>query len=73
MGKLKDLRVSLDGMTEDELRDHIRFIRDDRKKFKLTAKTPKARRAKKGAALLKNFKSMTREEQIALVKQLEGK
>lgn len=72
MGTLKDLRIPLDEMTEDELRDHIRFIRDDRKKFKVTAKAPKAKRAKKASGLLKMFKGLSAEERVALVKQLEG-
>ena len=73
MGTLKDLRIPLDEMNEDQLRDHIRFIREDRKKFKVTAKAPKAKRQKKASGLLKSFKGLTAEERAALLAQLEGK
>jgi hypothetical protein len=73
MGTLKDLRIPLDEMTEEDLRDHIRFIRDDRKKFKITAKAPKAKRVKKASGLLKSFKGLTAEERALLLTQLEGK
>jgi hypothetical protein len=73
MGTLKDLRIPLDEMSEEDLRDHIRFIRDDRKKFKHTAKAPKAKRAKKASGLLKSFKNMTPAERAELLASLEGK
>lgn len=72
MGRLEDLRKSLLDMTPEEVREHIRFVREDRRLSKTTAKMPKVKRAAKASATMNLLKGMTVEQRAKLLKELGG-
>ncbi len=75
--QLKDLIKPLDDMTDDELRDHLRRIRNNRTKVKPATVNREKREAKVGNQGRINqvedlFGNLSEEDRLALIKQLKG-
>lgn len=72
MGKLEDLRVSLLDMDPEEVRERIRFVREDRRLSKQAAKAPKTKRVAKATKAMGLIQSLTAEQRLKLLKELGG-
>jgi hypothetical protein len=70
MSTLEDLRKNLLTMTPDEIRERIRFSREDRKLSKTVAKSPAVRRAKGATKAIDLFKGLSQAQQLQLLKKL---
>ena len=75
--QMNDLIKSLDSMTDDELREHLRNIRHNRTKAKPATVNREKRAAKKGGQGRMNgvedlLGGMTDAEKQALIAQLKG-
>jgi hypothetical protein len=72
VAKIEDLRVSILDMTPDELREKIRFIREDRRISKVADKAPAKKREARAKNVSAMIKNMTAEQKAALLKELKG-
>lgn len=72
MGKLEELRVSLLDMTPEEVREKIRFVREDRRLSKHTEKMPKVKRQATANKTMNLIKGLTAEQRAKLLKELGG-
>lgn len=73
MAKLEQLRVSLLDMTPEEVRERIRFVREDRRVTKKADKAPAKKREAKADKTRALIASLTPAQKKALLKSLEGK
>lgn len=73
MSKLELLKKSLLTMDADELREKIRFIREDRRVSKMADKAPAKKRQEKAKTASKLIAGLTPEQKLALLKELGGK
>lgn len=72
MGRLEDLKQSLLDMTPEEVREQIRFVREDRKLVKTVAKMPAKKRAANGEKVKAAIAALTPEQKAALLKEIMG-
>lgn len=70
MPRLEDLQKELKNKTQNELYEHIRQIREDRKLTKVPVRVARARRTVT-SKLTTRFENMTEEEQAAFLKLVE--
>ena len=70
MPRLDDLVKELQNKTRDELYEHIRKIREDRKLTKIPVRVARARRTVT-SKLTTRFQNMTEEDQAAFLKLVE--
>lgn len=72
MSRIEDFKKSLLTMSPEEIREKIRFLRDDRKLSKHTEKAPSAVRKRTGSAVEKMIASLSPEDRKKLLKELQG-
>lgn len=71
MSTLEDLRKSVEDMSDEELLERVRLIREDRKVSKHAVTVSKARGQKKATSLAKKIEGMSDEEKAAFIKMLQ--
>lgn len=73
MSRLEDLKKNLLDMSPEEMRERIRFVREDRRLTKQTEKAPAVRRKKVAKSAMDLLAGLTPEMAAKLLKQLGGK
>lgn len=72
MTRLDDLKASISNMTEEELQDFYRRVRQDRRVSKRAKRTiPKTKREQSAATVQKMVSDMTPEEKAKLLAKLK--